>query len=381
MLHTRERLERVGDRLVGHANRERCGGCGGGVLPVVRAEDPRLGRQRVVGGELHPARGARHGAEAARDDGHVARALTRERPELRRGVRVERAVPIDVVRLEVRQHHDARPQRVDVLQLERRELADDPDAVVDRADEAAQRPPDVARHLDGPRGRLEDRAEERRRRRLPVRPRHPDDRVGEEPRAELDLRDHGHVARPGGLDGRRRPPGLRGSSRRGRCRRGTRRPMRRGAPRPRARPCRPTRTRRARRRRRPAPRASRRRRAPSAPARGREREPGGRSRAKRNRPFAGQVRRAPGRCLQKRARPSVHAYTPPLSARPRGARRRRAGRRDRRRRGDPRQGARARRVMGAGASSGPWTDRPCAGRRRTLCPAHGARRRRRSWPA
>jgi hypothetical protein len=178
-------------------------GRGSRVLAVVSARDPRLGRQRVVGGELEPPRGARHGAEAARDDRHVTRALLRERPELRRGVCVERAVTVDVVRLEVREHCDARSQGVDVLELERRQLADDPGTVVDGADEPAQRAPDVARNLDGPRGGLEHGTQECRRRRLPVRPRDPDERVHEQPRAELDLRDHRHVASPGRLHRRR----------------------------------------------------------------------------------------------------------------------------------------------------------------------------------
>ena len=58
--------------------------------------------------------------------------LALERAELCGRVGVERAVPVEVVGLEVRQHGDARPQRVDVLELERGELAHDPGVGVER---------------------------------------------------------------------------------------------------------------------------------------------------------------------------------------------------------------------------------------------------------
>ena len=48
--------EGLGDRRIGDPDRACCGGRGRGVLPVVGAGDPRLGRQLVVGGELHAPR-------------------------------------------------------------------------------------------------------------------------------------------------------------------------------------------------------------------------------------------------------------------------------------------------------------------------------------
>ena len=80
----------------------------------------------VVGGELDASARARHLAEPARHDRGVLRDLVLEDPELRVAVRLEAAVAVEVVGLEVEQHGDARPELVDVLELEARELADDP---------------------------------------------------------------------------------------------------------------------------------------------------------------------------------------------------------------------------------------------------------------
>src|SRR5207248_1083699 len=89
---------------------------GGGVLPVVAAADERLGRQVVVGGELDPLEPG-----AAR---YHLLARTLEDAQLRRPVGLERAVPVEVVRLEIEQDRDVAGELVDVLELERRQLAD-----------------------------------------------------------------------------------------------------------------------------------------------------------------------------------------------------------------------------------------------------------------
>ena len=89
----------------------------------MRAGDQRLGGQRVVGGELDAVE-----PEAAR---HDLRARTLEDAELRVAVRLEGAVPVEVVGLEVEQHRDVARERVHVLELEARELADDGRARLD----------------------------------------------------------------------------------------------------------------------------------------------------------------------------------------------------------------------------------------------------------
>ena len=112
-------------------------------------------------------------AEAARNDRGVLRRLVLEDPQLRVAVRLERAVPVEVVRLEVEEHRDPRAELVDVLELEARQLADDPglgrrvDPRVARGRRCRQRRPRPREHRAEPLGR----------RRLAVRPRHADDRV------------------------------------------------------------------------------------------------------------------------------------------------------------------------------------------------------------
>ena len=105
-----------------------------------------------------------------------------------------------MIRLEVEEHRHPRSQRLDVLELERRQLAHDPRVRGRHADQRRQRAADVPRDLDGHRGRLEDRTEQRRGRGLPVGAGDPDERVREQPRAELDLGDHGDAASAGGRD-------------------------------------------------------------------------------------------------------------------------------------------------------------------------------------
>ncbi len=91
-------------------------------------------------------------------------------------------MPVEVVRLEVEEDRDAGPQLVDVLELEARELADDPLLGLDLADQLAQRRADVPGRL-----RAEHRAEQLGRGRLPVRAGHAHDRVLQVARGELDL--------------------------------------------------------------------------------------------------------------------------------------------------------------------------------------------------
>ena len=146
------------------------------------AGDQRFGRQRVVGRELDAARAARHVTEASGNDGDVVGVLVLEDPQLGGPIRLEVAVPVEMVRLQVEQYRDPGPEAVDVLELEARELADDPLVRGDVADELAERSADVP----GGAG-AEHRAEQLGRRRLAVRPGHADDRVREQSRRQLDL--------------------------------------------------------------------------------------------------------------------------------------------------------------------------------------------------
>jgi hypothetical protein len=114
VLDAGEGAERLGDRGLVRAGRARRGRGGGGVLAVVRAGDQRLRRERVVGRELDATRRARDLAEAARDDGDVRLRLVLEDAQLRRAVRLERAVAVEVVGLEVEQDGDVAGERLDV---------------------------------------------------------------------------------------------------------------------------------------------------------------------------------------------------------------------------------------------------------------------------
>jgi hypothetical protein len=107
-------------------------------------------------------------------------------------------VAVEVVGLEVQQDGDARPQQLHVLQLEARQLGDDPFRRSDHAVERAEGEADVPRD-----GRTEHRAEERARRRLAVRPGHADERVREDPRRELRIAPHRNAARRRRRDERR----------------------------------------------------------------------------------------------------------------------------------------------------------------------------------
>ena len=90
-----ERAQRLGDRVVLDPECARDGGRSGCVLAIVSAGDQRLRRERIVGGELDSVE-----AGAAR---HDLRAGTLEDAELGIAVRLEAAVTVEVIRLEVQQ--------------------------------------------------------------------------------------------------------------------------------------------------------------------------------------------------------------------------------------------------------------------------------------
>jgi hypothetical protein len=191
---------------VANPGRARCGGCRGGVLAVVLARDRRLCGQHVVEPEFDPLGATRNHAEAAWDDCDVAATLVLEEAQLGGAVVLEALVAVQVVRREVEEHRHARAKGVDVLELEARELADDPGALGERAVQSRERPPDVSGDRDVLPGRAEDRAEKLACGRLAVRSGDAHDRVLEEPEAELDRAPDGQPALPrGGRErGRRR---------------------------------------------------------------------------------------------------------------------------------------------------------------------------------
>src|SRR5439155_8058602 len=79
-------------------------------------------------------------SEAAR---HDLASRTLEDAQLRVAVALERPVAVEVIGLEIEQHGDLERELVDVLELERRQLTDDPRVL--RRVHPAQRPTDVAR--------------------------------------------------------------------------------------------------------------------------------------------------------------------------------------------------------------------------------------------
>ena len=118
-----------------------------------RAAARQLQHRRIVGVDHRP----------------VAGVLVLEDPRLRRRVRLDARMPIEVIGREVQHHRDPRMERVDLLELKAARL-DDVQRVGRRAaDLRAQRRADVAadRHLES--GRFEHPPGQRRRRRLPLR--------------------------------------------------------------------------------------------------------------------------------------------------------------------------------------------------------------------
>ena len=155
--------------MPGRARRRRRGR---GVLAVVRAGDARLGRERVVGGELDAARRARERRRSRAARRRVVRASGCSKiRSLASRVRLERAVAVEVVGLEVEQDGD-RGRSVSTSSSWNDESSQTIQASGgDLADERRQRAADVAGDLDRPSGRAEHRAEQLARRRLAVRAR------------------------------------------------------------------------------------------------------------------------------------------------------------------------------------------------------------------
>ena len=147
----------------------------------MHASEGGLRRQRVVGGELDPPR-PNLVIETAWNDRRVGLGLVLEDPQLGAPVSLERAVPVEMVRLEVEQHCDPRPKLVYVLELKRGQLDDDELLRLDLAVELGERPADVSGHR-----RAQHEAKPLRRRRLPVRAGDSEDRVRQQPGRELDL--------------------------------------------------------------------------------------------------------------------------------------------------------------------------------------------------
>src|SRR5207244_391678 len=113
--HAREGREGLCDRLVldpGRACRDRRGG---GILAVVRARNPGLGREHVVEAELAALGAPGDRAEASRHDRDVVLSLVLEDAQLGVGVALEGAMTIEVIGLEVEQDADPRSKRRDVL--------------------------------------------------------------------------------------------------------------------------------------------------------------------------------------------------------------------------------------------------------------------------
>src|SRR5207302_7357683 len=152
-----ERSQRRGDRVILDPGRpRRCSGSGR-ILAIVRAGNERLRGQRIVVRELDALGAAGDYVEAARNDRDVRLGLVLEDAQLRVAIGVIRAVTIEVVRLQVQQDGDARPETVDVLELEARELAHDPRVARNRVVESRQRAADVADNLYGSLRGAEDR--------------------------------------------------------------------------------------------------------------------------------------------------------------------------------------------------------------------------------
>ena len=196
MRHSGERSQRLPDRVVSDAYGARGRRCGGSVLAVVQARHQRLRRQRVVRIELD--------AVEPEPPRHDLRACALEDAQLRVAICLERSVPVEVVGLEVEEDGDVARERVHVLELEARELADDRRAGPDPLCDVGERAADVARDLGVLPVGAQDRGEQLRRRRLSVRAGYTDQQIAvEEPVAELDLAPDRDRMRTRGHDERR----------------------------------------------------------------------------------------------------------------------------------------------------------------------------------
>ncbi len=132
------------------------------------------------------------GPEVGRDDGHVARPLTGEGPQLCLQVGLERPVPVEVVWGEVEQHSGLRGEGERVFELKGGCLAHDRDALLGDTDEPTQCRADVAGHGHRKGGLTMDVADQLNRRGLAVCAGHEDELVGKHPPGELELAEHAH---------------------------------------------------------------------------------------------------------------------------------------------------------------------------------------------
>jgi hypothetical protein len=83
--------------------------------------DPRASGRPPAARERHPARARRDragGRVVGVDDGEIVGSLVLEDPQLGADVVIEAAVPVEVVRRDVRQDRDVRREAVDGLELE-----------------------------------------------------------------------------------------------------------------------------------------------------------------------------------------------------------------------------------------------------------------------
>ncbi len=142
--------------------------------------------------------GSRHGGGAlvvAVPDVRVALALRAHDPALRVDVRLLRPVPVEMVGGQVQQDRDARMERLDEPQLERRRLDDE--HVVAFARRQRERMADVAARDRVVAGRPQAGGDHPGRRRLAVRPGHGQVRDVTEPRPQLELTPDGDPGRRG----------------------------------------------------------------------------------------------------------------------------------------------------------------------------------------
>ena len=164
--------------------------------------------------------------EAERRDRDGLVGLAGEDLELGLRVGLEGPVAVEVVGREVDQHRRLGRERLRVLELEGRDLADDGRVRGEAARERRQRRADVPRDRDRQPGLAVDVADQLGRGRLAVGPGDGDELVREQAPAHLDLPEHGDAA----LAGRHDQAGLlgarRGSSRRRAHRGAARRPAR-----------------------------------------------------------------------------------------------------------------------------------------------------------
>src|SRR5207247_6771281 len=130
--------ERLGDRRVADAGGARGRSGGGGVLSIVCTRDPRLRRQRILRAEFDPVE-----PQAWR---HDRRPCALEDAELRVAIRLEGAVAVEMVGLEVEENGDVAGERVHVLELKARELAHHGGTLLDLEGDVGQRSADVSRY-------------------------------------------------------------------------------------------------------------------------------------------------------------------------------------------------------------------------------------------